>query len=247
LVTFAQQKIELLRSELPTLPSPTPAPASTATPTPDEVETDAESAHVAQGNKTPQERLKREIDIVQEGLNDLTLLRFVGVHQIQSGIANVALRIVRSHIVLAEEEQANHSEAVQFEFEAAYTGEMFQLWKFWQWPELLGIAYMDSERIFGVLDVVSGMLGAILAGLRRSIIASPQDYVLGALTGFVMYLALKGGKYVFLMSVKEGTFEFNPFSAAFLALIAGLLSERFYGFVTNVFDVVSDRLKKTAK
>lgn len=255
--TFGRQKLDLLRSELlhlpnaqsqttaPETPSNESSPPEGDSPSPNNQDKSNSESFKKQNNFSREENLRRQIKSIESGLDSLMMLRFVGATSLATSSSGIATAIIRSAGVVADQEVGYDEDgATGMEFQEAYISSVFSMYKFWRWPDLLGVIYMDSERIFGALVVVCGILGAILAGLRRTIALRPSEYVLGAITGFVTYLFLRGGKYVFLMSQKTLMFEFNPFTAALLALIGGLFSDKFYRLLTKLLDSLSRHVEK---
>lgn len=65
---------------------------------------------------------------------------------------------------------------------------------------------------------------------------------LGIATGFVVYLAIKGGKHVFLLQMQTEVVAFNPYGSAFAGLLAGMFTEKAYQLITIIVDDFADRL-----
>lgn len=106
----------------------------------------------------------------------------------------------------------------------------------------------SDEALFLALAICSGALGALLAGLRTTKFTLFQDLALGLGSGFVVYLGMKGGKHVFLLSGSETPILLNPYTYAFAGILVGLFTERAYNLLSSLVDELEKRLlgSKTA-
>ena len=66
---------------------------------------------------------------------------------------------------------------------------------------------------------------------------------LGLASGFVVYLAIKGGKHVFLLQTQGELVAFNPYGSAFAGLLAGLFTERAHQVLSTIVDDFAERLR----
>jgi hypothetical protein len=112
--------------------------------------------------------------------------------------------------------------------------------------DLIGSFYffgrLGNEQLFAGSIVLAATLGALLAVLRRNDFATVRTVTLGAATGFIVYLTIKGGRYVFLMQLHSEQAALNPYSSAFAALLAGLFSQTAYGLLSTLVAGLSERI-----
>jgi hypothetical protein len=66
---------------------------------------------------------------------------------------------------------------------------------------------------------------------------------LGLASGFVVYLAIKGGKHVFLMQTQGEPATFNPYGSAFAGLLSGLFTEKAHQLLSTIIDDFAARLR----
>ncbi len=115
----------------------------------------------------------------------------------------------------------------------------------WVSPSLY-FAYSRSELLVALSVVLCGAIGAGIGGLRLYIVKSAERdglfarIALGLGAGFIAYLVLKGGKFLFLVQVVDGALPLNPYTAAFAGILAGMFTE-------TVFNVLSDLVNDFAK
>ena len=106
-------------------------------------------------------------------------------------------------------------------------------------------AYLPSDTLLGMLLISCGILGAIMSILRQNRqvgvsqslmqVGVSQSLIRGASVGFVVFLGVKGGITVFVIS--NGTdVPFNPYSTAFAGVLAGMFSEKLYSFLSKLVD-----------
>jgi len=105
------------------------------------------------------------------------------------------------------------------------------------------IVLLSSDHLFAVAIVACGAIGAMAAAIRGNIPLTLRSLSLGLAVGFVVYLAIKGGKSVFLMQSQGEIFSFNPYGCGFAAILAGLFSERAHSLLTTLVDDFAARLK----
>ena len=92
-----------------------------------------------------------------------------------------------------------------------------------------------------------GAIGALVSGMRRNQRVTLRNVSLGLSAGFIVYLAVKGGKYVFLLQSLGEEVPFNPYSTAFVGLLAGLFLERAHQFLTSLVDQAIRRVVDVVK
>lgn len=98
------------------------------------------------------------------------------------------------------------------------------------------IAHAGSEALLVISLLACGALGSLLAGLWVQRFTSPRDFGLGLGAGFVVYLAAKGGKFLFTMPNIGDAVALNPYGMAFTALLVGLYLNRAYEFLGAMVD-----------
>lgn len=116
------------------------------------------------------------------------------------------------------------------------------------WP-----ATLKSDMVLAIVLIGAGVLGAVSGGLRKSfslerdVIISPKafakDTVLGASAGFITFLVLKGGKFMFVMETAGTVVATNPYGSAFAAVLAGLFTERAYQFLSILLDGIMEKFQ----
>lgn len=109
------------------------------------------------------------------------------------------------------------------------------------------MATIRSEILFAWTLMACGIIGAAMAVLRSSTREMTRALVLGLPTGFVVFLAIKGGKHLFLLQVQGETLALNPYGGAFAALLAGLFTEKAYEVLSIIVNDFVERLKAAAR
>jgi hypothetical protein len=98
------------------------------------------------------------------------------------------------------------------------------------------IGSSSSEMLLALTVCLSGLIGALVAGLRKFEVTLPKDMTLGIAAGFIVYLGIKGGKSVFLLQAQDMGFSMNPYGCAFAGILVGLFTERAYLLLTAILD-----------
>lgn len=111
----------------------------------------------------------------------------------------------------------------------------------------LDIRYFSSDHLLAMAAMTCGAIGALVAGIRRKENMALRSLVLGLAAGFIVFLAIKGGKAVFMMQAQGQTVPFNPYSIAFASLLAGLFTERAHLFLTTLVDSVAKKVEDVVK
>lgn len=106
---------------------------------------------------------------------------------------------------------------------------------------------MGADHLLALAVIMCGSTGALLSSIRKRKFQILTDLTQGCLSGFVTFLALKGGKHLFLISTVVDTAAFNPYSCAFAGILAGLFSERAYLLLGSVVEQVAGRIEQTLK
>ena len=102
------------------------------------------------------------------------------------------------------------------------------------------LSYLPSDILLSVLMISCGVLGSLFVGLREGAPAPMLRAPIGAAAGFISFLIVKGGKFLFLVQAVGSDISINPFASAFAGIVAGLFTERAYRVLERVFDRLSD-------
>jgi hypothetical protein len=105
---------------------------------------------------------------------------------------------------------------------------------------------MRSDHLLALAVICCSALGAMIYGLRSGTRMSVRSMTSGLATGFVVYLALKGGQHLFLLNPTESRIPANPYSSSFAGLLAGLFSDKAYKVLSSLVDDLASRVEKAA-
>lgn len=103
---------------------------------------------------------------------------------------------------------------------------------------LITLKYFSSDTLLGILLISCGIIGAITSAIRENKKQLGRIIILGASVGFVTLLGIKGGSTIFILNNTGVDIPFNAYSTAFIGIIAGMFSEKFYLLLSNVTDKV---------
>ncbi len=106
----------------------------------------------------------------------------------------------------------------------------------------LGIAFLPNDVLLALAVTFCGAIGAVVAGLRTQRYAGLVNIMLGLAAGFIAFLALKGGKFLFIVQVSSTQIPVNPYASAFAGILVGLFTERVYEVVSRLFDQAAERV-----
>jgi len=119
------------------------------------------------------------------------------------------------------------------------------------WPPLADYVRALRSNASEVLLVISilccSILGSLIAGLREEKFTSIGDLILGFAGGFILYLAMKGGKFLFTLNAADGAVGLNPYGLSFMGLLVGLYLRRAYAFLSWLLDRFEKSLKEPVK
>jgi hypothetical protein len=104
----------------------------------------------------------------------------------------------------------------------------------------------SSDLLLALTVVACGAVGSMIASFRQFNSVTPRSFVLGVSSGFIAYLAIKGGRHVFLLQTSGDPIVFNPYGSAFAALLTGLFTERAYELLSTIVDDFSKRVRAAA-
>ena len=118
---------------------------------------------------------------------------------------------------------------------------------------LTNMGIFSSEMLLCIVLIGSGILGSIVSNHR---IRDSQDeqgvnedkenkdqvgdllslrpLLFGISSGFISFLAIRGGKTFFIIEVQQGVMLMNPFSSAFIALLAGLFTDMAFNLLKKI-------------
>lgn len=104
--------------------------------------------------------------------------------------------------------------------------------------------YLQSDLLVGILVISCGAIGSIFAESRSSNKNILKPVLHGLMAGFVAFLVLKGGRFLFVVDFTafQSTFV-NPYAAAFAGVLAGLFTEKAYEILSSIVDDVANRTK----
>ena len=102
---------------------------------------------------------------------------------------------------------------------------------------------MRSDHLLALSIICCSALGAMIFGLRSGTRMNVRTLTSGLATGFVVYLALKGGQHLFLITSPDVRIPSNPYSSAFAGLLAGLFSDKAYKMLSSLVDDLTSRVE----
>jgi hypothetical protein len=148
------------------------------------------------------------------------------------------LRAIRKQNDRMESEDLNVAEAVRY-----VSGLVLK------WLSIIGldVKRMSSDNLLALAVMCCGAIGALVAGMRQRATMTLRNLTLGLSTGFIVYLGIRGGKFVFLLQASGELIPFNPYGSGFVGLLAGLFTERAYRFLSNLVDQVVKRVETALK
>ncbi|TGK23570.1 hypothetical protein EHQ05_18625 [Leptospira yasudae] len=93
------------------------------------------------------------------------------------------------------------------------------------------IEMFSYQALISVLMISSSIVGTFIHSFRKHQRINFSNAILGFLTGFAAYIAIIGGKAILFLNSSLDPGFFNPYSLAFLSLIAGLSSDKFFALI----------------
>jgi hypothetical protein len=108
---------------------------------------------------------------------------------------------------------------------------------------LHAITLARTTTLLAVAVVLAGLIGSIITTLRSSGEKRLTSPALGLAAGFVAFLAIRGGKAALLADGVGEPPMINPYSFAFMGLLAGLFTERGYALLSYLVDELTGRIK----
>jgi len=128
------------------------------------------------------------------------------------------------NISLAKQEISGGREEINKDYELYYLINVFSL------------SSLASNTLLGILLISCGVLGSVMSTMRDGKGEVSKTVVLGASVGFVALLGVKGGSTIFIMTSAGIDVPFNPYSTAFVGVVAGMFSEKLYLALSKVTD-----------
>lgn len=107
------------------------------------------------------------------------------------------------------------------------------------------VRLLPNDMLMMLLLAVCGAIGTAVSAARRKSSFTLSDAGIGLAAGFITFLAIRGGKDVFLLQSSENNLVFNPYSSALFALLAGLFTERAYHMLGFIVDSISARIEES--
>ncbi|MBF8276024.1 MAG: hypothetical protein HW390_1097 [Candidatus Brocadiaceae bacterium] len=102
---------------------------------------------------------------------------------------------------------------------------------------------LSSDQLLAIAIMACGSIGAMITALRGDSAMTLRSLSLGLASGFVVYLAIKGGKHVFLLQTQGELVTFNPYGSGFAGLLSGLFTEKAHQLLTTIIDDFAARLR----
>jgi hypothetical protein len=96
--------------------------------------------------------------------------------------------------------------------------------------------FLSTDGLLILLMCSASALGSVVSGLRTKSPTSIKDLSLGLASGFIIYLGVRGGKFLLINPVAGSSIALNPSGLAFVAVLVGLYTERAYQFLSRLLD-----------
>lgn len=230
-ISVLEQELALIETGRQTLQAVNLQPASSLSQLETQLRTASSQIPVINEPQNPTESIMRGID-----MQFLSMLREMdedsfelasagdGIESLNQGILNAVEQLdsrqnqiselsSSAQARLDEIEQSRSSEGVSQE-RPGWTGPMFF------------ISTLPSDLILIIAVVSAAGVGALFLGLHRPNENLFASIVKGFIAGFVALLVMKGGTLLFTVDSDFALDNSNPFSAAFLGVVAGLFTDR---------------------
>ncbi len=99
--------------------------------------------------------------------------------------------------------------------------------------------------LFAASILCSAAIGASIASIRDHGRVPYRELFLGFGAGFIVFLAIKGGKFLFIVSAIGATAPLNPYGGAFAGLLAGMFTKRAYELLSMLVEDLFSRFEST--
>jgi hypothetical protein len=119
-------------------------------------------------------------------------------------------------------------------------GELLQVFKEILSPGPLGYSgwlaldQRAKEPLYFALVLIASAIGSLIAGLRVAGFTTVRDIALGLGAGFVVYILVRSGNFVFLTGDASHVDILNPFTTGAVGFLVGLFKDRAFGLLDGV-------------
>jgi hypothetical protein len=105
--------------------------------------------------------------------------------------------------------------------------------------------YLSSDVLLAITVILCGAIGSIIASIKAERSNYFSSISSGILAGFVAFLVVKGGKFLFLIKISAGSsILINPFAAAFAGILAGLFTGKGHEILESLVNGIASKVKE---
>jgi hypothetical protein len=107
------------------------------------------------------------------------------------------------------------------------------------------ISYFPTDIVLSIALICCGAVGALFAAraaLNPRVFRGIRN---GVMAGFIAFLLIKGGRYLFLVGGSDDILAINPYASAFAGIVAGLFTERLYEAFERILGRVTEGVEKS--
>ena len=101
---------------------------------------------------------------------------------------------------------------------------------------------MTNNSLLVIVVVGCGCLGALVSGIRTDTPSSLKDMVVGAAAGFMVYLGMKGGKYIFITHAGYDYSSMNHYGIAFASVVVGLYVDWAHNILKRLLNGIENNI-----
>jgi hypothetical protein len=101
----------------------------------------------------------------------------------------------------------------------------------------LALDQRAKEPLYFALVLIASAIGSLIAGLRVAGFTTVRDIALGLGAGFVVYILVRSGNFVFLTGDAAHVDILNPFTTGAVGFLVGLFKDRAFGLLDGVVRV----------
>lgn len=94
--------------------------------------------------------------------------------------------------------------------------------------------FFSSNAIFAFTILICGYIGALAGAVYQDIPHNYKSEIIGTASGLIVYLSIKGGKFVFFIHNSTDPGSLNIYSAALAAFLAGFLSDKVFSYMRSL-------------
>jgi hypothetical protein len=98
----------------------------------------------------------------------------------------------------------------------------------------LALDQRAKEPLYFALVLIASAIGSLIAGLRVAGFTTVRDVALGLGAGFVVYILVRSGNFVFLTGDATHVDILNPFTTGAVGFLVGLFKDRAFGLLDGV-------------